>query len=240
MAMSKQHLSGVRVAILAADGFEQIELTQPRRRLLDAGAEVEVVSLRPGNIRGMHLMKPGGTVRANRTIFTASVDAYDALFIPGGFMNPDLLRQSSRVRSFVKDFDHAGKPIATLCHGPWVLVSADLVEGRRLTSWPGIKDDVLNAGGIWENKSVVKDGNWITSRGPHDLLQFNRAIVEHFSPGLTAKERSYALPVGQMAMGGIALAAFGYGLRWLNDNVRADAPADVRATPPHDAVARGG
>ena len=117
---------------------------------------------------------------------------------------------------FVRAFNGSGKPIAVICHGPWVLASAGLVAGRRLTSWPGIQDDIRNAGGIWEDKAVVADGNWISSRGPQDLLQFNKALVEHFSPSLTARERSFSVPVGRVVAGGIAgglaLAAVGYGL----------------------------
>jgi protease I len=216
--MARQHLAEVRVAILAADGFEQVELTRPRQALLKHGAEVEVISLRPGSIRGMNLLAPGKKVKVNRTIFTADPDDYHALLIPGGFMNPDLLRQSTRVLDFVREFDQAGKPIASICHGPWVLISAGLVEGRRLTSWPGIKDDVRNAGGTWVNKSVVRDGNLITSRGPQDLLQFDRALVEHFSPHLSAKERSTMVPLGRLTVGALALAALGYGLRRLEQD----------------------
>ncbi len=211
--MAKQELAGVRVAILAMDGFEQVELTRPKDKLVQHGATVEIVSLRPGSIRGMNLHRPGSKVKVDRTIFTADPNDYDALFIPGGFINPDFLRQSERVLDFVRDFDATGKPIAVICHAPWVLISAGLVGGRRLTSWPGIKDDVRNAGGIWENKAVVKDGNLISSRGPQDLLQFHKAIVEHFSPRRTARERSYALPLGKLAVGGLAVAALGYAIR---------------------------
>lgn len=213
--MARQHLRDVRVAILAADGFEQLELTRPRKALLRHGAAVEVVSLRPGSIRGMNALVPGAKVKVDRTILTASPDDYDALLIPGGFMNPDLLRQSRRVLDFVRRFDHDGKPIASLCHGPWVLISAGLIRGRRVTSWPGIRDDIVNAGGHWKNRSVVHDGNLITSRGPQDLLHFDRAIVEHFSPHLTVRERRTMLPLRRLAVGGLALAAVGYGLRRL-------------------------
>jgi protease I len=213
--MSKR-LEGIRVAAIAVDGFEQVELTRPMRKLRKEGATVEVVSLRPGSIQGMNFLSQGEKVKVDRTIFTADPDAYDALLIPGGLTNPDLLRQSRRVLDFVREFDRTGRPIAAICHGPWVLISAGLVEGRRLTSWPGIKDDVRNAGGRWENKSVVRDDNWITSRGPQDLLQFNRAIVEHFAPGTTARERRLPIPLGRLAVGGIALAAIGYGVRRRN------------------------
>jgi protease I len=215
--MAKQHLEGVRVAILVADGFEQVELTRPRRALEKHGAQVEVISLRPGSIRGVNAIFPGESVTADRTIYTARAKRYDALLIPGGLMNPDLLRQSKWVLRFVRAMDRAGKPIASLCHGPWVLISAGLVKGRRLTSWPGIRDDVVNAGGEWVDRSVVRDGNWITSRSPLDLLQFDRAIVEHFSPHLEAKGRRYPLPVGKALLGGLGVAALRYGIQRLRD-----------------------
>lgn len=218
--MAKQELAGRRVAVIAADGFEQVEVTRPRGALARHGAEVEIVSLRPGSIRGMNLLVPGKKVKVDRTIFTADPEEYDGLLIPGGFINPDFLRQSESVLDFVREFDRSGKPIAAICHGPWVLVSAGLVSGRRLTSWPGIRDDVRNAGGRWEDKAVVRDGNWISSRGPQDLLQFNKAIVEHFGPSLTARERSSSVPVGRAVAGGLALAALGYGLRRLEQGQR--------------------
>jgi protease I len=212
--MANRILSGVRVAILAADGFEQVELTRPRRELVEHGAEVEIVSLRPGSIRGMNLLVPGKKVKVDRTVFNADPGDYDALLIPGGFVNPDLLRQSERVLEFVRAFDRARKPIAAICHGPWVLISAGLVRGRRLASWRGIQDDVRNAGGIWEDMAVVKDRNLITSRDPGDLVHFNQAMVAHFGPGMVARERRHALPYGWLA-GGLATVALGLAARWL-------------------------
>lgn len=216
--MARRELSGVRVAILAADGFEQVELTRPCKQLLRHGASVEIISLRPGAIRGMNLLSKGKKVDVDRTIFTADPYDYDALLLPGGLANPDYLRQSDRALDFVRSFDHAGKPIAAICHAPWVLISAGLVRGRRLTSWPGIKDDVINAGGIWEDQAVVRDGNWISSRSPLDLMQFERAIVEHFSPNLIAEERIHAIPYGRLAVGGIALSALGYAIHWMRQD----------------------
>jgi protease I len=226
-----KHLEGVRVAAIAMDGFEQVELTRPMKKLIGEGAEVEVISLRPGSIRGMNFLAPGGKVKVDRTIFTADAEDYDALLIPGGLQSPDLLRQSRWIRDFVREFDEADKPIATICHGPWILISAGLVQGRRLTSWPGIKDDVRNAGGMWENKSVVHDGNWISSRGPQDLLQFNRAIVEHFSPEMTARERSTAIPLGSLAVGGLAVAALGFGARMLSGRRDSAPPPPIGRDP---------
>jgi protease I len=216
-----KRLEGLRVAVIAVDGFEQVELTRPVRRLRKEGAEVEIVSLRPGSILGMNFLSQGTKVKVDRTIYTARPRDYEGLLIPGGLINPDLLRQSRRVLDFVRAFDAAGKPIASICHGPWVLISAGLVAGRRLTSWPGIADDVRNAGGLWENKSVVHDGNWITSRGPQDLLQFDRAIVEHFDPEATAHDRRLPVPLRSLALGGLALAAIGYGARrWEQGELR--------------------
>lgn len=179
--MAEKTLEGVRVAVLAADGFEQVEVTLPIRALEKAGATVELVSLRPGRIRGMNLLSPGRKLKVDRTVFTADPASYGALYLPGGFASPDFLRQSHEALRFVQAFEREGKPIAAMCHGPWLLVSAGLVRGRRLTSWPGIKDDVQNAGGLWENAPVVGDGSWISSRDPHDIPAFERAMVSLFA-----------------------------------------------------------
>jgi protease I len=213
--MTNRSLSGVRVAILAADGFEQVELTRPRKQLIQHGASVDIVSLRSGSIRGMNLLVPGKKVKVDRTVFSADPWEYDALLIPGGFVNPDLLRQSQRALDFVREFDRTGKPIAAICHAPWVLISADLVRGRRLAAWRGIQDDVRNAGGIWEDMAMVKDGNLITSRDPGDLLAFDHAILAHFGPGTVARERRFALPYGWLTAGGMAALALGLVARWL-------------------------
>jgi protease I len=174
-------LKNRRIAVLAADGFEKVELTIPVAALKVAGAEVDVVSLRRGRIRGVNLHEPASRVRVTRTIEEASPGGYDALLVPGGFINPDLLRQSAAAREFVAAFDGAGKPIATLCHGPWVLASAGLLTGRTLTSWPGIRDDMVNAGAIWLDQAVVHDRNLVTSRGPQDMVPFVRAMLDHFA-----------------------------------------------------------
>ena len=168
------------MAVLAADGFEQVELTRPLKQLLRQGAAVDIVSLHRGRIRGINLLSPGIRLRVNRTVDQVSARDYDALFIPGGFINPDFLRQSEKAKMLVTAFDVAGKPIATLCHGPWVLVSAGLVQHRRLAAWPGIQDDIRNAGGTWLDEPLVRDGNWISSRSPVDLLQFERGMIELF------------------------------------------------------------
>jgi protease I len=212
--MAGKRLNGMRVAAIAADGFEQIELTSPIRQLEKHGAVAEVISLRPGKIKGMNLLNPGKDVRVNRTIFTANVEDYDALLIPGGHINPDTLRQSASVLKFVREFDAAGKPIAVICHGPWVLISAGCIKGRSLTSWPAIRDDVRNAGGIWSDKAVVRDGNWVSSRGPQDLIRFNRAMLTLFEEHQTAihgPQRSGLLPTLGWLAAGAAVAAAIYG-----------------------------
>jgi protease I len=179
--MRPRPLQGLRVAVLAADGFEQVELTVPMRRLRHEGAEVTLVSLHPGRIRGMNFIWPGRSVKVDAPIERVRPTDFDALYIPGGFVNPDLLRQSPRVLELVKEMAGQGKPIASLCHGPWVLISAGLVRGRRLTSWPGIADDVVSAGGTWTDEPVVVDERLVTSRSPADLPRFDDAVVELFA-----------------------------------------------------------
>jgi protease I len=216
--MPEKKLQGLRVAAIAADGVEQVELTSPMKTLLRNGAEVEVISLRPGNLRSFNFLSPGKKIPVDRTIFTANPRNYDALLLPGGAINPDFLRQSERVLNFVRAFDKARKPIAVICHGPWVLVSAGLVKGRRLTSWPGIKDDVKNAGGNWVDDMVVRDENWISSKGPQDLLFFNRAMVNLFAEyGATAQAHrgdGNFLPALGWIAAGTAIAATLYGSDW--------------------------
>jgi protease I len=179
--MHHVNLTGLRVAVLTADGGEQVEITSPIDALHEHGAEVEIVSLRLGRLRTVNFLYPGKKVRVDRTLRTADADDYDALLLPGGLIAPDTLRQSEQALDFVRAFDLAGKPIAVICHGPWLLVSAGLVVRRNLTSWPGIKDDVRNAGGIWHDEPMVRDRNWVSSRGPQDLRHFNRGMLELFA-----------------------------------------------------------
>jgi len=174
-------LQGKRIAVLAADGFEKVELTVPVKALEMAGADVDIVSLRKSKIRGVNLHEPASRVKVTKTIEEANPSDYDGLLVPGGFINPDLLRQSAAAREFVRAFDLAGKPIASLCHGPWVLASAGLLKGRTLTSWPGIRDDVVNAGATWVDEEFVRDGNLATSRGPQDLVPFTKGIQQLFA-----------------------------------------------------------
>jgi protease I len=179
--MADKTLRGRRIAILAADGFEKVELMVPCKALKKAGAEVEIVSLRHGRIRGVNVHEPAGKIGVDKTLDEVSPQDYDGLLIPGGLINPDLLRQSAKAREFVRAFDEAKKPIASICHGPWVLISAERLQGRTLTAWPGIRDDVVNAGATWLDQEVVRDGNLVTSRGPQDMKPFVSAMTELFA-----------------------------------------------------------
>ena len=191
---TRRRLKGRRIAALAADGFEKVELIVPLRALKTAGAKVEVVSLRHGRIRGVNLHLPASRVRVDKTIGEADPADYDGLLLPGGFINPDLLRQSAPAREFVRAFAATDKPIATLCHGPWVLASAGLLDGRTLTSWPGIRDDLVNAGATWLDQELVRDRNLTTSRGPQDMAAFVPGMLDAFArpspePATTAPRR---------------------------------------------------
>lgn len=149
-----------------------------------------MISLRRGRIRGMNLHEPAGRVHVDRTVDEARAAEYDALLVPGGFISPDLLRQSAAARDLVRVFDATNKPIASICHGPWVLASAGMLRNRTLTSWPGIRDDLVNAGATWIDEPVVRDGNLLTSRGPQDLAPFVRALVDFIAHGAGAREQS--------------------------------------------------
>jgi protease I len=181
MMDGRKQLAGQRVAVLVADGFEQVELTAPVAALKEGGVEVDIISLHRGRIRGMNFHQPGELVAVDKTLAEARARDYDALYIPGGYINPDQLRQSAAARDFVRDFDVNGKPIATMCHGPWVLASAGLTANRTLTSWPGVRDDMVNAGATWLDQEVVRDGNWLTSRGPQDMVPFIRDMMQLYA-----------------------------------------------------------
>jgi protease I len=178
---TSRQLSGKRIAVLAADGFEQTELKTPLAALADDGAAMTVVSLRRGRIRGMHMYQPGDLVRVDTTIDDAQASDYDGLLVPGGYISPDILRQSARVRDFVRQFDAAGKPVALLSQAPLLLVSAGLAVRRRLTSWPGIRDDVVNAGATWLNQDVVRDAHVLSCRGAQDMTAFLQAMMPLFA-----------------------------------------------------------
>lgn len=172
------NLSGKKIAILATDGFEQSELLEPRRRLAEAGAAVEVVSLESGSIRGWNKDRWDEEVPVDRKLSEVSVADYQALVLPGGQINPDILRNEPAAVDFVSGFVQSGKPVAAICHGPWLLVEAEVVRGRRMTSYASIRTDLRNAGAIWEDSEVVADGNLITSRSPDDLPAFVQRVAE--------------------------------------------------------------
>jgi protease I len=170
-----------KVAILAADMFERVELEEPRKALEAEGAEVEIVSIHDGEIQGFDHFEPASTVTVDRTVEDVAADDYDALMIPGGVGNPDQLRGDENAVAFVRGFRDAGKPMAVICHGPWVLVEAGAVRGKRITSWPTLETDIRNAGGDWVNEEVVVDGTLVTSRKPDDIPAFNREMLRLFS-----------------------------------------------------------
>ena len=176
--MSTYKLEGRCVAILATDGFEQSELTEPKHLLEKAGAKTVVIA--PGgasSIKGWSGKDWGESVPVDKALKDADVDDYDALVLPGGVMNPDQLRLKPEAIALVKAFDKAGKPVAAICHGPWTLINADLVKGRRVTSWPSLRKDLENAGAQWEDSEVVRDGQLITSRKPADIPAFTAALM---------------------------------------------------------------
>jgi protease I len=176
-------LKGKRVAILATEGFEYSELTEPKKALEDAGAKTQVISPKEGKIQGWNKSDWGDSVSVDVALNSADPNDYDALLLPGGVMNPDKLRMEPAAVQFVKSFFEARKPVAAICHGPWMLVEADVVHGRRLTSWPSLKTDIRNAGGQWTDEEVITDQGLVTSRKPADIPAFNRKIIEEFAEG---------------------------------------------------------
>jgi protease I len=182
-----QNLNGIRVAILATDGFEQSELFDPRRALDQAGSRTEVVSLKSGEIKGWNHKEWGQTIAVDKTVDSVDAKNFDALLLPGGVMNPDNLRMDAKAVAFVKAFFTAKKPVAAICHGPWMIVEAGAAKGRTLTSWPSLKTDIQNAGGRWVDQETVVDDNLVTSRNPSDIPAFNREVAKLFA---TAQSRA--------------------------------------------------
>ena len=181
--MAKAKLQGKKVAILAADMFERVELEEPRKALEDAGAETEVISIHDGKIQGFDHFDPANEIKVDRTVEEAAADDYDALLIPGGVGNPDQLRGDENAVHFVREFAESGKPMAVICHGPWMLVESGVARGRTLTSWPTLQTDIRNAGGNWVDKEVVVDDGIVTSRKPDDIPAFNEKMIEEFCEG---------------------------------------------------------
>ena len=174
-------LNGKRVAFLATDMVEQVELTEPWKAVEQAGADIDLVSLEDGEIQGFNHYDKADKFPVDRTVEDASAEDYDALVLPGGVGNPDTLRTDENAVRFVREFFDAGKPVAAICHAPWVLVEADVARGRKLTSFWSIKTDVKNAGGNWVDEEVVLDGNLVTSRSPKDIPAFNKTLLEQFA-----------------------------------------------------------
>ena len=187
--MAGQRVSGKRVAILATDGVEQVELTGPRKALDDAGAKTVLVSPKEGKIKAWEHDHWGNELQVDLPLSNARADDFDALVLPGGVMNPDHLRSEPQAVRFVRDFVLSGKPIAAICHGPWMLVEAGAVRGRTITSWPSLQTDVKNAGGDWVDREVVTDEGIVTSRKPDDIPAFNRKMIEEFGEGYHAGQK---------------------------------------------------
>lgn len=181
-------LNGKRVAFLAADGVEQVELTEPWKAVKNAGAEVELLSVEPGEIQGFNHLDKGDTFPVDRTVSEANASDYDGLVLPGGVANPDFLRIQEAAVSFVRSFFEAHKPVSAICHAPWTLIEADVVSGRTLTSWPSLQTDLRNAGAEWVDKEVVVDSGLTTSRKPDDLEAFCAKTIEELAEGKHEKQ----------------------------------------------------
>lgn len=178
-----QSLEGKRIAFLATDGVEQVELTRPWKDIKDAGAQVELVSIKEGSIQGMNHDQKADSFTVDKLVSEADAEDYDGLVVPGGVANPDALRMDEDATEFVKAFFDQSKPVAAICHGPWVLVEAGVVDGKTLTSWPSLKTDIVNAGGEWVDESVIVDQGLVTSRKPEDLDDFCAKAIEEFAEG---------------------------------------------------------
>lgn len=178
--MAEQRLHGLRVAILATNGFEEAELVEPKKALEEQGAHVEVVAPESGSIYGMKHHDKAGEIRVDSTLAWAKSDDFDAVMLPGGALNADALRFEKDAQRFVQEMDRSGKPIAFICHAPWLLISAGLTRGRTLASYHTIQDDIKNSGGNWVDREVVRDRNWVSSRKPDDIPAFNKEMLSLF------------------------------------------------------------
>ena len=176
-------LDGKKVAFLATDGVEQVELIEPLEAVRDEGAEVDVISLKKGEFQGFEHLDKGQTFTADKAVKDASADDYDGLVLPGGVANPDFLRTDEDAVRFVRSFVEAKKPVGAICHGPWTLVEADVIKGRTLTSWPSLQTDIRNAGATWVDEEVHVDQGLVTSRKPDDLPAFNAKVIEEVAEG---------------------------------------------------------
>jgi deglycase len=183
-------LKGKKIAILVADGFEQVELTGPKEALEAAGAEIEIVSPAEEEVQGWNHDDKADRFPVDMPLNLARSDDYDALVLPGGVRNPDQLRQLTRAVEFVDGFFATGKPVAAICHAPWLLIETEVIKGRNITSWPSLKTDLTNAGAHWVDRDVVVDNGLITSRKPQDIPAFNKKIIEEFAEGRHARQRA--------------------------------------------------
>lgn len=177
-AETEQSIGGINIAILVTDGFEQVELTGPREALENAGATTRIVSSRHGKVQGFNHDAKADQFDVDLTFEEAAAEDFDAVLLPGGAFNSDQIRVIPEAQSIVQDMQEDGKPIAVICHGAWLLVSAGLVKDRTVTSWPTLRDDIRNAGGNWVDQEVVVDGNWVSSRKPKDIPAFNQALID--------------------------------------------------------------
>lgn len=184
------NLKGIRVAILVDDGFERAEMTDTRKVLDEAGAETKLISPQDKQVRAWEMKEWGGNYPVDQKLDEAQANNFDALLLPGGVMNPDHLRMNPKAVSFVKAFVDGAKPIAAICHGPWTLIEAGAVKGKKITSWPSLKTDLKNAGADWADKEVIVDRNLVTSRKPDDIPAFNREMVKLFASQSVGKAHS--------------------------------------------------
>ncbi len=183
---TEQNLSGKKVAILLSEGFEEVEMTKPRKALQDAGATAHVIAPKGGDVKAWDMTEWGDTYDVDLALDAADPTQYDALLLPGGVINPDNLRQDDKAVAFVKHFFNEQKPVAAICHAPIMLIEADVVNGKTMTSFPSIKTDLKNAGANWVDQQVVTDGNLVTSRNPDDIPAFNKGMIELFATGVKA------------------------------------------------------
>jgi protease I len=188
--MTKETLAGKRIAIIATDMVEQVELVEPRKALEDVGATTQLISIKPGEIQGFHHYDKADKHKVDKTAEEVDAADYDGLLIPGGVGNPDTMRTDENLVQFTRDFFEQGKPVAAICHGPWMLVEAGVVRDRTVTSWPSLQTDIRNAGGNWVDQEVVVDQGLVTSRKPDDIPAFNKKMVEEFAEGKHAEQKA--------------------------------------------------
>ncbi len=188
-------LQGKRIAIIVTDGFEQIEMTSPRESLEKAGAKCVLIAPKDGQVQGFKHHDKADKFKVELTLEKASASDFDALMLPGGVINADAIRIEKKAQQIVQEMERAGKPIAVICHGPWLLISSGVMKGRHITSWPTLQDDLRNAGAQWEDKECIRDRNWVSSRKPDDLPVFNREMVKLFSESRMRTEKKEGVEI---------------------------------------------